>query len=115
MPADGISLPPKKGGTSARPAGPARRLGYINHAIGRKGGMTACGTELSIWLSAHQSRSGKSDLEPVALTQKQGPTGPIICEVPILAPGSEREPSRCRAWVCELRETNPYSPTCAGA
>src|SRR6266540_7118255 len=43
MPADGISLPPKKGGTSARPAGPARRLGYINHAIGRKGGMSACG------------------------------------------------------------------------
>ena len=31
MPADGISLPPKRG-TSARPAGAARRLGYINHA-----------------------------------------------------------------------------------
>jgi hypothetical protein len=29
MPADGISLPPKKGGTSARPAGAARRLGYL--------------------------------------------------------------------------------------
>ena len=37
MPADGISLPPKKGGTSARPAGPARRSGYINQATGRKG------------------------------------------------------------------------------
>jgi hypothetical protein len=36
MPADGISLPPKKG-TSARPAGAARRLGYINGATGRKG------------------------------------------------------------------------------
>jgi hypothetical protein len=36
MPADGINLPPKKG-TSACPAGPARRLGYINHATGRKG------------------------------------------------------------------------------
>jgi len=36
MPADGISLPPK-GGTSARPTGAARRLGYINHAAGRKG------------------------------------------------------------------------------
>src|SRR5262245_5219218 len=35
MPADGISLPPK--GTSAHPAGAARRLGYINGAIGRKG------------------------------------------------------------------------------
>jgi hypothetical protein len=40
MPADGISLPPKKG-TSARPAGAARRLGYINGATGRKG-LTAC-------------------------------------------------------------------------
>src|SRR5262249_61837142 len=30
MPADGISLPPKKG-TSARPAGAARRLDYIKH------------------------------------------------------------------------------------
>jgi hypothetical protein len=37
MPADGISLPPKRG-TSARPAGAARRLGYINGATGRKGG-----------------------------------------------------------------------------
>ena len=37
MPADGISLPLKKAGTSARPAGSARRLGYIHHAIGRKG------------------------------------------------------------------------------
>jgi len=36
MPADGISLPPKRR-TSARPAGAARRLGYINHATGRKG------------------------------------------------------------------------------
>src|SRR6516162_4595374 len=36
MPADGISLPPRKGGTSARPAGPARRLGYINPATRRK-------------------------------------------------------------------------------
>jgi hypothetical protein len=36
MPADGISLPPKKG-TSARPAGAARMLGYINRATGRKG------------------------------------------------------------------------------
>jgi hypothetical protein len=36
MPADGINLPPKKGdfGTSR---GAARRLGYINHATGRKG------------------------------------------------------------------------------
>src|SRR5260370_35231775 len=32
----------KNGGTSARPAGTARRLGYINHATGRKG-MAACG------------------------------------------------------------------------
>jgi len=32
--ADGISLPPKM--TSARPAGAARRLGYINQATGRK-------------------------------------------------------------------------------
>src|SRR5262245_33823276 len=30
MPADGISLPLKKAGTSARPAGATRRLGYIN-------------------------------------------------------------------------------------
>jgi len=37
MPADGISLPPKERGTSARPAGAARRLGYINGATGRKG------------------------------------------------------------------------------
>jgi len=36
MSADGISMPVKKG-TSACPAEPARRLGYINHAIGRKG------------------------------------------------------------------------------
>jgi hypothetical protein len=36
MPADGISLPPKKG-TSARPAAAARTLGYINGATGRKG------------------------------------------------------------------------------
>jgi len=36
MPADGITLP-LKGGTSARPAGAARRLGYINGATGRKG------------------------------------------------------------------------------
>jgi hypothetical protein len=36
MPADGISLPPKRG-TSARPAGAARRLGYIHHATGRRG------------------------------------------------------------------------------
>ena len=36
MPADGISLPPKKG-TSARPLGAARRLSYINGATGRKG------------------------------------------------------------------------------
>jgi hypothetical protein len=35
MPADGISLPPNKG-TSARPAGAARTLGYINGAIGWK-------------------------------------------------------------------------------
>jgi len=37
MPADGISLPPKERGTSARPAGAARKLGYINGATGRKG------------------------------------------------------------------------------
>src|SRR5262245_10162132 len=36
MPADGISMPTKKG-TSACPAGPARRLGYINHATGGRG------------------------------------------------------------------------------
>jgi len=35
MPADGISLPLKKAGTSARPAGATRRLGYINSATGR--------------------------------------------------------------------------------
>src|SRR5215470_1896010 len=35
MPADGISLPPKKE-ISARPAGAARRLSYINSATGRK-------------------------------------------------------------------------------
>src|SRR6516162_3816417 len=34
MPADGISLPPIKG-TSARPSGASRRLGYINGAAGR--------------------------------------------------------------------------------
>jgi hypothetical protein len=37
MPADGISLPPKKGGLRHVPLGPARRLGYINHTIGWKG------------------------------------------------------------------------------
>src|SRR5262245_46714222 len=37
MPDDGISLPPKKGGLSARPAGAARRLAYIKHATGWKG------------------------------------------------------------------------------
>jgi len=37
MPADGISLPPKKGGLRHVLLGQARRLGYINHAIGRKG------------------------------------------------------------------------------
>src|SRR5262245_27388310 len=36
MPADSINLPPGKRGTSARPAVAARRLGYINHATGRK-------------------------------------------------------------------------------
>jgi hypothetical protein len=36
MPADGISLAAKKG-TSARPAGAARTLGYINGATGQKG------------------------------------------------------------------------------
>src|SRR5262245_27689715 len=35
MPADGNSLLPTRG-TSARPAGATRRLGYINHATGRK-------------------------------------------------------------------------------
>jgi hypothetical protein len=33
MPADGISLPPKKGGPRHVPLGPVRGLGYINHAI----------------------------------------------------------------------------------
>src|SRR5262249_10213818 len=36
MPADSINLPPGKRGTSARPAAAALRLGYINHATGRK-------------------------------------------------------------------------------
>jgi hypothetical protein len=36
MPGDGINLPPKKGGLRHIPLGPARRLGYINHAAGRK-------------------------------------------------------------------------------
>src|SRR5262245_39856624 len=36
MPADSINLPPGKRGTSARPAVAALRLGYINHATGRK-------------------------------------------------------------------------------
>jgi hypothetical protein len=36
MPADGITLP-LKGGTSARPAGAARRLGYITKRIGGRG------------------------------------------------------------------------------
>jgi len=42
MPADGTSLPAKRG-TSARPAGPARSSGYLNHSTWRKGGMTARG------------------------------------------------------------------------
>jgi hypothetical protein len=33
MPADGISLPPKEGEPRHVPLGPARGLGYINHAI----------------------------------------------------------------------------------
>src|SRR5262249_18592070 len=36
MPADSTNLPPGKRGTSARPAVAARRLGYLNHATGRK-------------------------------------------------------------------------------
>ena len=40
MPADGISLPPKKGDFGTSSAGPARRLGYINQVTGRKRGMT---------------------------------------------------------------------------
>ena len=38
MPADSITLPLKRG-TSARPAGAARTLGYLNGATGRNGGM----------------------------------------------------------------------------
>ena len=43
MPADGIKLAAKKG-TSARPAGAARRLGYIEGVTRRKGGMPVSGT-----------------------------------------------------------------------
>jgi hypothetical protein len=37
MPADSINRPPKKGGTSARPAGPAGKSGYINPRLGGRG------------------------------------------------------------------------------
>src|SRR5262245_50095416 len=47
MPADGISLPPKKGGPRHVPLGPTLRLGYINHAIdGRE--HDRCGTKRRI-------------------------------------------------------------------
>src|SRR5213078_1796711 len=35
-------LPPTKGGTSARPAGPARKLGYLNSAPGGSGHDRLC-------------------------------------------------------------------------
>jgi len=37
MPADGISLPPTKGGPRHVPLGPARGLGYINQPIDGRG------------------------------------------------------------------------------
>ena len=37
MPADGISLPLKRGTSARSPLGQARRLGYINYATERKG------------------------------------------------------------------------------
>ena len=37
MPADGISLPPKRGGTSARPAGRLEGLGYTTAPPGGRG------------------------------------------------------------------------------
>jgi hypothetical protein len=42
MPADGISLPQER--TSARPAGAARRLGYINTQLGGRAHNRLCGT-----------------------------------------------------------------------
>jgi hypothetical protein len=68
---------------------------------------------------------GKADDEQVALSPKsQGPTRPIICEAPILAPSSEAHTANSYrpglgsatmlGQVCELRETYPYCPTCVG-
>jgi hypothetical protein len=56
MPADGISLPPK--GDFGTSRGAARRLGYINGATGRKGIMTATGTNLPIRNVRHTAAFG---------------------------------------------------------
>ena len=44
MPADGISLPPKKGGTSARPAGAGSEARLHQPRDWAEGGMAASGT-----------------------------------------------------------------------
>src|SRR5437667_10255737 len=67
-------LPPTKGGTSARPAGPARKLGYLNSAPGGSGhdrlwpiaSLTAVQRYVRSW---RYTGSGRRKVKPTRLTQ----------------------------------------------
>src|SRR5262245_47726973 len=82
MPADGISLPPKRG-ISARPAGAARRLGYISHATGRKG--NGLERDIETCVSLNMCLDVSNGLQPVVGTEETNETYPHSLNVPCVS------------------------------
>src|SRR5262249_13263849 len=91
----GLNCPPtastcrQKRGTSARPAGPARNLGYINDATGRKGGMTACGTsQTSGDVRLESAKRSPADIDQAAPTIAIHESTPSCATLPRVAAAS---------------------------